>query len=264
MIIIGELINASRKSVGQAVATRDESFIQDLARKQASAGATYIDVNAGTLTQGEPEALAWLVETVQAAVEAPLCIDSPNPAAIAAALKLHKGKALINSITAEKARYDAILPLVKEHEAAVVALCMDDSGMPETAEDRLRVVDRLWEGLTKAGVRPEDIFFDPLVKPIGVDTRFGMQVLDTIREIHLRYPGAHTTCGLSNISFGLPHRKLLNRAFLIACMTCGLDSAVLDPLDADLMALLIATRAVLGRDQYCKGYITAYRQGRLG
>lgn len=259
MIVIGELINTSRKAIAPAVESRDAAFIQDIAKKQVDAGATYVDVNAGTRVYDEPEALTWLVETVQAAVDTPLCIDSPNPKAIKAALKVHKGQAMINSITAEKERYEEILPLVVEHKARIIALCMDDTGMPETAEQRLAIVDELAKGLMDAGVKLEDIFFDPLVKPISVNTTFGNEVLETIKQIHKKYPGVHTTCGLSNVSFGLPNRKLLNQAFLVMCMANGMDSVILDPLDRNIMSLLVASDALVGRDDYCINYLNFQR-----
>ena len=260
MVIIGELINTSRKTVGPAVEARDAAVIQEMALKQDEAGATYIDVNAGTRVHDEPESLVWLVETVQAVVNKPLCLDSPNPEAIKAALKVHKGQALINSISGEKDRYEALLPLLIEYNARVVALCMDDTGMPETAEDRLKVADFLYKGMTAAGVKPEDIFYDPLVKPISVNIKYGWEVLDTINEIHKRYPGVHTTCGLSNISFGLPNRKLLNQAFLVMCTANGMDGVILDPLDEGIMSLAVASEALVARDDYCMNYITAQRK----
>lgn len=261
MLIVGERINTSRKAIGPAVVNRDVAFIQNEAKMQFEAGATHIDVNAGTLVYEEPEALEWLVKTVQEAVDAPLCIDSPNPKAIEKALKVHKGKALINSITAEKERFNAILPLVKEYGCSVVALCMDDSGMPETADDRLRIVKVLVDDLTKEGIKPDDVYFDPLVKPISTGSTFGVEVLDTIRGIVKDFPGFHTICGLSNISFGLPNRKLLNQAFLVMCAGAGMDSFIIDPLDQRLMANLIAARALAGMDDYCMGYLTAHRKG---
>lgn len=263
MIIIGELINTSRKAIASAVENRDALFIQDIAKKQVDAGATYVDVNAGTRTRDELDSLTWLVETVQSTVDVPLCIDSPDPKAIAAALKVHNGQAMINSITAEKERYDEILPLIIEHKARIIALCMDDTGMPETAKQRLTVVNFLTEKLVAAGVKAEDIFFDPLLKPISINTDFGNEVLDTIKTIHQEYPGVHTTCGLSNVSFGLPSRKLLNRAFLVMCMANGMDSVVLDPLDQNIMSLVTASEALLNRDEYCMSYLSAYRGGRL-
>jgi len=262
MIIIGELINTSRKTVGPAVDKRDVSYVQDLARRQVEAGAIYVDVNAGTKIHDEPELLSWLVKTVQEAVDAPLCIDSPNPVAIQAALQVHKGQALVNSITAEKERYEKILPLIVKHKARVVALCMDDTGMPETAAQRLAIVDVLAKGLLDAGIKTDDIFFDPLVKPVSVNINFGLEVLDTIRQVHQRFQGVHTTCGLSNVSFGLPNRKLLNQAFLVLCMANGMDSVIMDPLDKTMMSLLVASKTLLGRDEYCMEYLNAFREGR--
>ncbi|MBS4025665.1 MAG: methyltetrahydrofolate cobalamin methyltransferase [Clostridia bacterium] len=260
MIIIGELINTSRKDIAFAVKNRDRAFIQDIAQKQVEAGANYVDVNAGTRVNDEPESLSWLVETVQQAVDAPLCIDSPNPQAIEAALESHKGQAIINSITAEKERYEEILPLVLKYNARVIALCMDDTGMPETAKQRLAIVEILYKGLTESGLKAEDIFFDPLVKPISVNVNFGNEVLNTVRQIHQYYPGVHTTCGLSNVSYGLPNRKLLNQTFLVACMANGMNSVILDPLDQTIMSLITASKAVFGRDQYCRGYLAVQRK----
>jgi 5-methyltetrahydrofolate--homocysteine methyltransferase len=259
LVIIGELINSSRKAVGPAVDNRDAAFIQDLARKQVEAGATYVDVNAGTHVHDEAECLTWLAEVVQDAVDAPLCLDSPNPDAIKAAIKVCKKQVLINSISAEKDRFDRILPLVTEYNARVVGLCMDDTGMPETAEDRIRVADFLVENMTKAGVKVEDMFLDPLVKPISVNISFGNEVLDAMRAIHTKYPGIHTTCGLSNVSFGLPNRKLLNQAFFVMCVANGMDGVIMDPLDPTIMDLAIASDALVARDEYCMSYITRQR-----
>jgi len=262
MIIIGELINTSRKPIKAAVEGRDADYIQEVARKEVEAGVTYVDVNAGTMVYNEPEVLAWLVETVQSAVDVPLCIDSPNPKALKAALKVHRGQAIVNSITAEKERYENVLPLIVKSNSRVVALCMDDTGMPETAAQRIAIADVLAKGLLSAGIKAEDIFFDPLVKPVSVNTNFGTEVLDAIRQIHQKFQGVHTTCGLSNISFGLPHRKLLNQAFLVLCMANSMDSVIMDPLDKTMMSLLIASKTLLGRDEYCMEYLNSYREGR--
>jgi 5-methyltetrahydrofolate--homocysteine methyltransferase len=260
MIIIGELINTSRKNVAEAVNNRDFRYIQDIARKQVAAGALYVDVNAGTRVKDEVEILPWLVEVVQEAVEVPLCIDSPNPRAIEKALKKHKGRALINSITDEKERFDQIAPLLLEYNARIVALCIDDEiGMPDTADQRLVIVHRLAEKLMKLGVEGQDIFFDPLIKPISVNINFGNEVLETISRIKESYPEVHVTCGLSNISFGLPGRKEVNQAYLVMCMARGMDSAIIDPLDERLMSLLISTRALLGKDRYCREYLKFHR-----
>lgn len=263
MLIVGERINTSRKAIEPAVKARDVEFIQNEAKNQVACGAAYVDVNAGTLVSEEPEALVWLVQTVQAAVDVPLCIDSPNPVAIEAALKVHKGQAMVNSITAEKERYNSIVPLVKEYGCKIVALCMDDSGMPDTSEDRFRIASTLVDNLTGDGIERDDIYIDPLVRPISTGADFGIIVLDTIKRIMTELEGVHTICGLSNISFGLPTRKLLNRTFLVMAMTCGLDAAILDPTDKEMMALVIAGRALLGKDEFCMDYLTAHREGKF-
>ncbi len=264
MIIIGEKINTSIKAIRPAVENMDAAFIQDVAKKQAEAGAHYIDVNCGTFPFKEPELLEWLVNTVQETVDLPLCIDSPNPKALSRALKANKnGKPLINSITAEKQRFNEIFPLVLEYNTSIIALCMDDDGMPETADDRVRIAEKLLNDMTKEGVKPEDIYFDPMVRPIGTGSHYGVVALDTIRRIMTEFPGVHTTCGLSNISFGLPKRKLINQAFLILAIGAGLDSAILDPLDKKIMSFVYAAELVNNKDEYCMNYLTAFREDKL-
>lgn len=246
------------------VARRDAAAVQGEALRQVEAGAVYVDVNAGTFVGGEPETLRWLAETVQQAASVPLCIDSPNPAALRAALEVHQGKALVNSITGEKTRFGQVLPLVREHGAAVVALCLDDAGMPGSAEEAVAKGSRLVEGLLAAGLGPDDVYVDPLVRPVSAEPSAGTAALEAIRRLREGYPGVHFICGLSNVSFGLPRRSLLNQAFLAAAMASGLDAVICDPLDGPLMSLLTAAEAVLGRDPQCGRYLRAYRQGKLG
>jgi 5-methyltetrahydrofolate--homocysteine methyltransferase len=263
MRIVGELINASRKTVGPAIEAKDTETIQNLARRQAEAGADFIDVNAGVFVEKEPEFLEWLVRTVQEAVDVPCCIDSPNPEAIEAALKVHKGTAMINSISLEKERYDRLLPLISGTDLHVVALCMSDEGMPETAEERWAIADTLIQGLTKADVSLDHIHVDPLVQPVSTNTAFGAQFLDGVEKIMAGFPGVHTICGLSNISYGLPERKFLNQTFMIQAIAKGLDGAIVNPLDQRMMAAIAAAEALTGRDHYCMNYLKAYRAGML-
>lgn len=264
MIIIGEKINTSIKAIRPAVEAKDAKAIQEVALKQVEAGAHYIDVNCGTFSGREPELLEWLVDTVQQVIDKPLCIDSPNPEALDKALAANRnGKPLVNSITAEKERYNAILPLVLKYNTSVVVLCMDDNGMPETADERLFIAERMVENLTKEGVELDDIFFDPMVRPVGTGSHYGVVALDTISRIVKEFPGVHTTCGLSNISFGLPGRKLINQAFLILAIGAGLDSAILDPLDKRIMSYVYAAELLKDKDPYCLNYIAAFREGRL-
>ncbi|SJZ30317.1 methyltetrahydrofolate cobalamin methyltransferase [Selenihalanaerobacter shriftii] len=263
MIVIGELINTSRDEVEPAVKERDADFIQKLAKEQEEAGADYIDVNCGTLIKEEPEALEWLVTTVQEVIDVPLCIDSPNPEALKRGLEAHEGKALVNSITAEGDRYDEILPMIQEHDAAVVALVMDDSGMPSDADDRIRVASELIDNLRADGIALDDIYVDPIIQPIGTDGEMGLHILNAIDEITNKYEGVHITCGLSNISHGLPKRQLLNQAYLVLAMSKGLDSAIMDPLDEKIMSLATASDTLLGNDTYCANYIKAAKSDKL-
>jgi len=263
MIIIGEKLNSTNKAARAAIDSRDASFVHDMAKKQMDAGASYIDLNAGMFVEDEPEKLEWLARTAQEAVDAPFSLDSPNPEALEKALKIIKAKPIINSITLEKERYDSILPLVLEYSTRVIALCMDDGGMPETTEERVAIADKLIAGLTAKGVDISDIFIDPMVRPVGTGSHYGVVALETIRRVRSEFPEVHITCGLSNISFGLPARKVINQAFMIAAMTCGLDSAILDPLDKRLMAYIYASEAMLGKDDFCMNYLAKFREGLI-
>lgn len=265
MLVVGEKINTSRKAVKEAVEKMDAGFIRQLARRQHEAGADYIDVNCGTFLEDEPELLRWLVREVQQELgDLPLCIDSPNPLAVEAAMKEHQGIPMLNSISGEKERYEALEPLVIKYGCKVVVLCMDDeSGIPADAEIRYKIASRIIDNLTGKGVKPGDIYVDPLIQPISVDTKNGLAAADTIRMVKDRYPDVHAICGLSNISYGLPERKLLNQAYLVICAAYGLDAVILDPEDRKMMALVYAAETLLNRDPYCGGYLKAHRRGQL-
>jgi cobalamin-dependent methionine synthase I len=263
MIIVGEQINTSRRSIAEAVERRDASYIVKIAREQAEAGADYIDVNAGTFLEQETECLCWLVETVQGELDVPLCLDSPDPRALAEAMKCHRGEPIINSISLEAERFQAILPIVTSQPCQVVALCMAETSMPTTVEDRVQVGADLINRLTDAGIPLEKIYVDPLIQPISVDTGMGVAALGAIAGIMNDFPGVNTICGLSNISFGLPARRLINRNFLSLCLSHGLSAVILDPTDKQLMATLMAVEMLLNRDEYCDGFITAYQNGRI-
>lgn len=262
MIVIGELINSTRKAIAQAISNKDKLYIQDLARRQVEAGANYIDVN-GASGGDEIENIKWMVELIQEFVDVPLCIDSPNPQAIKVGLELCNKIPIINSITAETERWEQVLPMVQEYKTKIIALCMDDTGMPESIEERLRVADKLVTGLTRVGIPEDDISLDPLVKPLGVNHTFGVEVLETTRALRQKYPNVHLVSGLSNISFGLPERKLLNRVFMVMSAAMGMDAYILDPLDQTIMSLLAASRTLAGQDEYCMDYITRVREGKI-
>jgi len=263
VIIVGERINGNTKRVRDAIIARDAGFIVEQARLQAEAGADYIDANAGTDPAREPEDMVWLVETVQSAVEQPVCVDSANPAALKAGLEAHRGQALVNSMSAEGERLEPLLDLVKKHEARVVGLTLDDSGLPKTADQRVAIAKKLSAAADEAGVARENLFIDPLTRAVGVESDQGAAFLDAVAPIRESLPGVHVICGLSNISFQMPARRLLNRTFLAMAMARGMDAAIVDPLDGGLMAVVCAGRALLGQDDMCMGYIQAYREGDL-
>lgn len=267
MLIIGEKINASNKSVGQAIDNKDREFLTSLARDQAAAGADFIDVNAG-VGQGaweHPEAaMEWLVELVQSATDKPLAIDSDVPGVIEAALRKYSGDdVLINSVSAEPEKLEAVGPLAVEHQASLVALAMGRGRIPDNVEERLAACDEVMTYLARLGLREDQVFFDPLVLPIAVDSTQGLVTLKTIEQVKSRYPTAKTVMGLSNISYGLPQRGMVNRAFLLMAASAGLDAVILDPLDTKIMSFVRVADMLTGKDPSCKRYIRAHRRGML-
>ena len=266
-MIIGEKINSSLTKVRVAIEKRDAEPIVALASAQLETGAAYLDVNAGAFLDDEPEMLSWLVSAIQRNLDfdVRLSLDSSNSLAIKAALQANKSKKpIINSITAQKRRLDGVLPLIKEYGASVVALCMDDGGIPDTAVGRVKIAAHILDRLTGEGIGYEDIYLDPIVTPIRVDPHGARIAVDAIAEIRKNWPAAHIICGLSNISYGTPARAHLNRAFLAAAAFAGLDSAIMDPLDQQLMATVYAIDALAGNDAGCAKYIKAFREGVFG
>ena len=264
MLIIGEKINTTRKSMGRAVEERNAEMIRQEAVKQVQAGAHTLDVNCGTVSaEAEPEALTWLVKTVQSAVDLPLCLDSPNPAALTAGLAVHQGKPMINSISGEGGRYGQILPLVKQYGASVVALGMDDRGIPQNSEQAFEVGIKLVNDLLIDGVPIDDIYFDPLVRSVATSPGAVIDTLRLMQDLGSKFPGLHFVSGLSNVSFGLPERRHLNRAFVVLSVAGGLDAVIMDPLDETMSALIYAAEALMNKDRFCLKYIEAYHQGKL-
>jgi len=264
MIIIGEKLNSTIPAIRPAIENYDREAIAELAKKQIAAGATFVDINAGMFAEDEPERLAWMAEVVQEAVDAPLSIDSPNPLAIKRALEVNKNhKVLINSITAEPKRFDEILPLILEYKTSVIALCMGTGGIPQTVLERMKIAEDLVSNLCKAGMAEKDIYLDPLVLPISTGSENGNIALETIRQMRAEFPKTHIACGLSNISFHLPARQLINQAFLVAAISAGMDGAIIDPLDKRLMSMIYASEALFGKDKHCKTFLKKYRDGEI-
>jgi len=267
LIVIGEKINASNKSVGEAISNKNQEFLENLAREQDAAGADFIDVNAGVghgTWENPADAMAWLVDIVQAVTDKPLAIDSDTSAVIEAGLRKYVGETvMINSVNAEPDRLESIGVLAAERNASLVALVMGEGGIPATVEERLSAAESIMGHLIRLGVQEQQVFFDPLVLPISVDTNQGIVTLKTIEGLKSRYPSAKTVVGLSNISYGLPNRGMVNRAFLLMAASVGLDAAILNPLDAKMMSFIRVADMLTGNDPSCKGFIRAHRKGLL-
>jgi len=262
--VIGERINMTRKKIRDGVWNGNIAFIQNEASKQAKAGATHIDINAGGDPSKEVEDMRWLTRVVSEAIELPLVFDSANPLALAEGLKIcPRPGTIINSVTGEKKRLTEILPLVKKYKTGVVALTMDDRGIPEDYEGRMRVARELVKVIEAEGISRDRIYLDPLVRPASTNPGQSRFVLEVIKDIRKQFPHIHITLGLSNISFGLPVRNNLNKVFLAMLVAAGCDGAVVDPTEAGMMNTLFSSRAALGLDEYGMDYIKAYRESRL-
>jgi 5-methyltetrahydrofolate--homocysteine methyltransferase len=267
MLLVGESINGTRKQVAEAIQSRDADFIQKLALDQVEAGAGVLDVNGGVAGGNEVEDLTWLIATVRGVTDMQLMVDSANPVALEAGVEAcikDDGKVPhINSISGEQSRIDAVLPLVEKYKCPVVALCLNDEGIPSTAEDRFAVAKTLHDKLAGAGLPPEDMWFDPLVMTVSADASAGLVTIGTLLLIKSRLAGVRSTGGLSNISFGLPNRPLLNRTFVAMCAGIGIDGAVLDVRNKQMMATVKAIEALRDEDSYCGKFLKAHRAGLL-
>ena len=263
MKIIAEKINGTRAQVAKAVAERDADLIRTLAKRQAEAGAHWIDVNAGTHPDREPEDLVWLVNSVQEVTDLPLSLDSTNPNALAAALKVTRQTPMINSISGEPSRLTGVLPIAAEHGCPAIALCMGEQGIPKSVAARLEAIRRVIDATRRAGMPDDKVYIDPLLMTIATDTESGNVALDTMRAVRAEFPAAHLTLGLSNVSFGLPVRSLINRTFLVLAISAGLDTVIADPLDREMRAAMLAAELLLGRDKHCLTYVRAHRAGLL-
>lgn len=266
MEIIGEKINTTRKAVEAAVRRRDAAFIQDLARRQAEGGAAYLDVNSGLPLDPREEAadFEWLVPLIQAAADLPLCLDSAHAAVLEAGLRRHRGRAMINSVNGDPGVLEAILPLAARYRCRVIALTTSrEKRIPADSSGRLEIAQAIARRAAEHGVPLEDLYFDPLVLSLATDQRNALVFLETLRAIKQALPGARSVSGLSNISFGLPQRRLLNQAFLVLAAGAGMDAAIADPTDKALMAMVAASEVLGNRDAYCARYLQAFREGRL-
>ena len=267
MIVIGEKINGSIPAVADAIARRDSEFIIERARVQAESGATYIDCCASVPEAEEVETLKWMIECIEEVTDLPISVDSPSADVLVEAYKFCSRPGLFNSVSGEGDKMDKIFPIMAKPENkgwGVVALLSDDTGIPKTAGDRLRVFNNIMAKAKEYGIAPNRIHIDPLVEMLCTSEdgiALNEEVMNTVRE---QYPTIHITAAVSNISFNLPVRKLVNLGYVVLAMKAGLDSCILDPTNRDMMGVIYATEALLGMDDYCMEYISAYRDGIFG
>jgi 5-methyltetrahydrofolate--homocysteine methyltransferase len=258
-VIIGERINPTgRKKLQAALEAKNFDIVRQDAIDQVAAGAPVLDVNAGIPDGDEPALLREAVQTVTQATEVPLCIDTADPEALASALSIYEGKALVNSINGEERSLEQMLPLVKEYGAAVIGLCMDDDGIPETPEKRLTVAAKIIERAGKLGIGPEDIVIDPLVLTMGADHNAGKITLETTERVVKEF-GVNITMGASNVSFGLPDRMSINAAFIAMAIHAGLTCPITNPLVTGLTTAVYAADLAMGRDEWGTRWIEAFR-----
>jgi len=261
MFIIGELINGMYVNIGRAIKERDKKEIQKCALEQIAAGADALDINCGPASKQPLIDLPWLVEAVQEVTDKPLCLDSSKPQVIEAGLKAAKNKAIINSVTADAEKLDKLVPLAKQYGAKLIGITISAKGIPQNKDQRLELAASIVASCADKDFPIEDLYLDPIVLPVNVAQAQISDILESIREFKIiSDPSPKTTLGLSNVSQGTNARNLINRTFLTMAIACGLDSAILDPLDKDLMDALITAELILNKNIYCDSFLSAYRK----
>ncbi|MFR4633096.1 MAG: cobalamin-dependent protein [Blautia faecis] len=258
MIIIGEKLNGSIPSVAKAIAEKDADLIRERARMQAEAGATFLDVCASVEEAVEVETLKWMIDLVQEVTDTPICVDSPSARSCVAAIPFCKRPGLINSVSLEGDKIDTIFPVIADTDWECVALLCDNDGIPDSVERRMKIFFGIMEKAKQYGIAPSRLHIDPLVVTLGTDQTALTVFADCCRRIKYEYPEIHITSGLSNISFGLPVRKNINQAFMVLAMNAGMDSAIVDPTNKNMIGMIYATNALLESDEYCLQYIDKF------
>ena len=258
MIIIGEKLNGSIPSVAKAIAEKDADLIRERARMQAEAGATFLDVCASVEEAVEVETLKWMIDLVQEVTDTPICVDSPSARSCVAAIPFCKRPGLINSVSLEGDKIDTIFPVIADTDWECVALLCDNDGIPDSVERRMKIFFGIMEKAKQYGIAPSRLHIDPLVVTLGTDQTALTVFADCCRRIKYEYPEIHITSGLSNISFGLPVRKNINQAFMVLAMNAGMDSAIVDPTNKNMIGMIYATNALLERDESCLQYIDKF------
>lgn len=258
--VIGERINPTgRKLLAKEMTQGDFSRVEADAVAQVEAGATMLDVNAGIPLADEPGILSTAIKTIQAITDVPLSIDSSIVAALKAGLDTYEGKALVNSVTGEEDRLEAVLPLIKKYDAAVVAISNDETGISEDPDERFNVAKKIVERAQDFGIKANDVVVDPLIMPVGAINRAGITAFQLIRRLREEL-GVNTTCGASNISFGLPNRHNLNASFLSMGIGAGMTSAIMNPLHLEEMTAIYGANIMMGHDPECRNWIRRFRE----
>ncbi len=260
MIFIGERINAGFKDIKRAIQEKDGDIIKEWARKQANAGANYIDVNLGTASN-KPEDLCWMIEQVQDEVDLPISIDNNRSIMLKEAIPICKKPPLVNSTTADEAKLDELLPLVAEHKASIIGLVMDESGSPKSADQRVENAGKIFAKIMDYGMEPEQLFLDPIVMPLKFMQEQAKEILSGAAQFKLfSDPPCHIVCGLSNVSNGPPHKKMINRVFAAMPIANGLDAVICSVMDEELVNTILTAELVMNKAIYADSYIEAFRK----
>lgn len=261
MFIIGELINGMYKEIGKAIKEKNKAVIHRCALQQINAGADALDVNCGPASANPVSDIQWLVETIQEVTDKPLSLDSSKAQVIESGLKVIKNKAIINSTTADQEKMEVLVPLAKKHNAKLIGLAISSKGIPQNKDQRLELVAGIVAYCLEQGFNIEDLYLDPIVMPVNVAQVQQKDILEAIHEFKIiSQPSPKTIVGLSNVSQGTKVRSLINRTFLVMAAAYGLDGAILDPLDKELMDAAITSELILNKQIYCDSYLDAYRK----
>ena len=261
MFIIGELINGMYVNIGKAIKERDKSEIQKCALEQVQCGADALDINCGPASKQPLVDMPWLVESVQEVTDKPLCLDSSKPQVIEAGLKAAKNKTIINSVTADSEKLDIIVPLAKQYGSQLIGITISKKGIPQNKDQRLELAATIVSSCVDKDFPVENLYLDPIVLPVNVAQAQLSDILESIREFKvISDPPPKTTLGLSNVSQGTNARSLINRTFLVMAIAYGLDSAIVDPKDTQLMEAMITAELILNKNIYCDSYLGAYKK----
>lgn len=261
MFIIGELINGMYLNIGKAIKEKNKQVIQDCALEQIKAGADALDVNCGPASREPVGDIKWLIQAIQEVTDKPLSIDSSKPKVIESGLEVIKNKAIINSTTADQEKLDTLIPLAKKHNAKLIGLTISAKGIPQNKDQRLELAATIVAACAEQEFPAEDLYLDPIVLPVNVAQAQMKDILESIQEFKIiSDPSPKTIVGLSNVSQGTEVRSLINRTFLVMAQAYGLDAAILDPKDNELMEAAITAELILNKQIYCASYLDAYKK----